>query len=41
MCFLNFIFVGEGKRYWAVGRKQFDVGEVVKGAIVSVNEKEG
>ncbi|PKU35614.1 ets-related transcription factor elf-2 [Limosa lapponica baueri] len=32
---------GEGKRYRAVGRKQFDVGEVVKGAVVNVNEKAG
>lgn len=41
LVFFIFIFVGEGKRYWAVGRKQFDVGEVVRGAIVNVNEKAG
>lgn len=40
ICFFVFIYAGEGKRYCAVGRKQFDVGGV-KGAVVNVNEKAG
>lgn len=34
MRFLYFIFVVEGKRSWAVGREQFGIGEVIKGAVL-------
>lgn len=39
--FFDLYFSREREEIWAVGRNWSDVGEVIKGAIVNVNEKAG